>query len=248
MRILNASHRKPNACVRVLLHATGKRRRHGEGPVYWDAQERLAVRPKSRSATGQAGSYWCLPRVHQGGPRGAVTGQRPPLGRGRRPSVPGPPRPLAGTGGYPQDGLSGPCPFPERKAPRAWSGRNGQGPRAPGHRRQRPRSRERTTRTSQKPGTSADENLSRTGRTATGHYPHTGTQLVRETTGLPARAPAPDIARQPRFCGSSAGRAGSRQSYRLTGLLGELDSRHAPNGRLIKKMLDHKSHLSGDMK
>jgi hypothetical protein len=35
-----------------------------------------------------------------------------------KPSVPGPPRPLAGTGGYPHGGLFVPCPFLEQKAPR----------------------------------------------------------------------------------------------------------------------------------
>jgi hypothetical protein len=44
----------------------------------------------------------------------------------------------------------------EWKAPRACSGRNGQGPRAPSHRRPQPRSRERTTGTSQLPETPAD--------------------------------------------------------------------------------------------
>jgi hypothetical protein len=133
-------------------------------------------------------------------------------GSGRLPSVPGPPRPLAGTGGYPHDGLPA--------LARSRSGRRpAPGVEGTGKHRERPATGDSNHAVASElpaPARKPEPQLTKTSAGPEGRQPPTTRTPAASPSGRPRGLPARqrETSRgSPAPARSSAGREGSRQSY-----------------------------------
>lgn len=151
-----------------------------------------------------------------GGPKDTITGQPSPrvrdAGRQSRDHPGHSPAPTdTRTTAFPALVRSG-----SGRRPGAWSGGNGQGPRAPGHRVPQPCTRERTTSASRQPETPADANPSQSGWTVTRRLPAHRHPAWPADRGQPAHGSAAatitgQVEREPRSDPQRAATASHKQ-------------------------------------